>query len=45
MPGVTTGELLIIAANSVVMRSTTLRTIAVGAPAKVIKQWDEVTRR
>jgi len=45
MPGVTIGELSIIGANSVVTRSIPARSIAVGAPAKVIKQWDKVTLR
>jgi acetyltransferase-like isoleucine patch superfamily enzyme len=45
MPGVTIGELSIVGANSVVTRSIPARTIAVGAPVKVIKQWDEATQR
>ena len=45
MPGVTIGELSIIGANSVVTRSIPARSIAVGAPTKVIKQWDEGTQR
>jgi acetyltransferase-like isoleucine patch superfamily enzyme len=44
-PGVTVGELSIIGANSVVTRSIPPRSIAVGAPARVIRTWDEVSRR
>ncbi len=40
LPGVTIGELAIIGANSVVTRS-----IAVGAPATVVNQWDATQRR
>ncbi len=45
MPGVTIGELSIIGANSVVTRSIPPRSIAVGAPATVVKQWDATQRR
>jgi acetyltransferase-like isoleucine patch superfamily enzyme len=45
MPGVTIGELSIIGANSVVTRDVPARSIAVGAPACVIKTWDETARR
>ena len=41
MPGVTVGELSIIGANSVVTKSIPDRSIAIGAPARVIKTWDE----
>jgi len=41
MPGVTIGELSIVGANSVVTRSIPPRSIAAGAPARVIKRWDE----
>jgi len=41
MPGVTIGELSIVGANSVVTRSVPARSIAVGAPARVVKSWDE----
>ncbi|MCB0168537.1 MAG: acyltransferase [Anaerolineae bacterium] len=41
LPGVTIGEQAIIGANSVVTKSIPDRTIAVGSPAKVIKQWNE----
>jgi acetyltransferase-like isoleucine patch superfamily enzyme len=40
-PGVTVGELCIIGANSVVLKSVPPRSIAVGAPARVIRQWDD----
>lgn len=42
MPGVTIGEMSIIGANSVVTKSIPARSIAVGAPARVIRQWDDV---
>ena len=45
LPGVTIGELSIIGANSVVTRDIPARSIAVGAPARVIKTWDASTRR
>jgi len=38
-PGVTVGEMSIIGANSVVNRNIPDRSIAVGAPAKVVKSW------
>jgi len=41
MPGVQIGEMSIIGANSVVTESIPDRVIAVGAPARVIKRWDE----
>lgn len=41
LPSVKIGEMSIIGANSVVTRSIPARSIAVGAPARVIKQWDE----
>lgn len=40
MPGVTIGELAVVGANSVVTRDVPARTIAVGAPARVVKRWD-----
>ena len=45
MPGVTVGELSIIGANSVVTKSIPDRCIAYGAPARVVKQWDEAAQR
>ena len=41
MPGVTVGELSIVGANSVVTKDIPDRCIAVGAPARVIKTWDD----
>jgi lipopolysaccharide O-acetyltransferase len=41
LPGVTIGELAIIGANSVVTTSVPDRCIAVGVPAKVIKEWNK----
>ena len=43
-PGVTIGEFAIIGANSVVTKNIPDRTIAVGSPARVVKQWDETTQ-
>jgi len=40
MPGVTIGEFSIIGANSVVTKSVPKQSIAVGSPARVLKQWD-----
>ncbi len=45
MPGVTIGEFSIIGANSVVTKSVPAKCIAVGSPARVIKQWDEAAQR
>jgi len=45
MPGVTVGELSIIGANSVVTKSVPDRCIAIGAPARITKTWDETSRR
>lgn len=45
MPGVTIGELSIIGANSVVTKSIPDRSIAVGAPAKIIKKWDDESKK
>jgi acetyltransferase-like isoleucine patch superfamily enzyme len=45
LPSVTIGEMSIIGANSVVTHDIPARSIAVGAPARVIKQWDEKSRR
>lgn len=40
LPGVTVGEHSIIGAGSIVSRNIAPYSIAVGAPARVIKQWD-----
>jgi len=45
LPGVTIGEFAIIAANTVVTQSIPARSIAIGSPARVIKQWDEKQQR
>jgi acetyltransferase-like isoleucine patch superfamily enzyme len=45
MPGVTIGEFAVIGANSVVTKSIPPRSIAVGAPARVIRTWDETEKR
>jgi acetyltransferase-like isoleucine patch superfamily enzyme len=44
MPGVTVGAFSIIGANSVVTKSIPDRCIAIGAPARVVKTWDERTK-
>jgi acetyltransferase-like isoleucine patch superfamily enzyme len=41
LPGVEIGEMSIVGANSVVNRGIPERSIAVGAPARVVKHWDE----
>lgn len=43
MPGVTIGELAIIGANSVVTKDVPARTIAVGSPARVTREWNDET--
>jgi acetyltransferase-like isoleucine patch superfamily enzyme len=45
LPGVTIGQMSIVGANSVVTKSIPDRSIAVGAPAQVIKSWDERSRQ
>ena len=45
LPGVKIGKYSIIGANSVVSRSIPARSIAVGAPAKVIKKWEDTTQK
>ncbi|MGH7854026.1 MAG: acyltransferase [Candidatus Binatia bacterium] len=42
LPAVKIGEMSIIGANSVVTQDIAERSIAVGAPARVIKQWDDI---
>jgi len=44
LPAVTIGEMSIIGANSVVTHSIPERSIAIGAPARVVKQWDDGAR-
>jgi acetyltransferase-like isoleucine patch superfamily enzyme len=43
LPGVTIGEMAIIGANSVVTHDVPPRAIAAGAPARVIKLWNDAT--
>ena len=45
LPGVKIGKNSIIGANSVVTRSIPARCIAVGSPARVIRQWDAKTSK
>ncbi|MDY0384735.1 hypothetical protein [Trichlorobacter sp.] len=45
LPGVTIGKGTIIGSNSVVSRSIPPRSIAVGAPAKVVKQYNSITKK
>lgn len=45
LPGVTVGEMSIIGANSVVTKDIPARSIAVGAPARVIRKWEEGSRK
>ena len=45
LPGVTIGQLSIIGANSVVTKSIPDQCIAVGAPAAVVKKWDNHSER
>lgn len=45
MPGVTIGELAVIGANSVVTKNVPARSVAVGAPARVVKYWDLTSQR
>ena len=45
LPGVKIGKYSIIGANSVVSRSVPARSIAVGAPAKVIKKWETTAQK
>lgn len=41
LPGVTIGEMCVVGAGSVVTKSLPPRTVAVGSPARVIKQWSD----
>ena len=45
MPGVAIGRGSVIGANSVVTKSIPSECIAVGQPAKIIKQFDRVKKR
>lgn len=45
LPGVTVGDHSIVGANSVVTRDIPPYTIAVGAPARVIKRWNSTEKR
>jgi acetyltransferase-like isoleucine patch superfamily enzyme len=45
LPGVTIGEYSIIGANSVVTKNIPNQSIAVGAPARVIKRWNNRTEK
>lgn len=45
MPGVTIGEFSIVGANSVVTEGIPARSIAMGAPARVTKQWDDALKQ
>jgi len=43
MPGVTIGDMSIVGANSVVTESVPPKSIVVGSPARIIRQWDDET--
>jgi acetyltransferase-like isoleucine patch superfamily enzyme len=45
MPGVSIGELAVIGANSVVTKDIPARSVAVGAPARVVRRWDLTSQR
>ena len=45
MPGVTIGEGAIIGAHSIVNKNVPANSIAVGAPVRIIKYWDENSRK
>jgi acetyltransferase-like isoleucine patch superfamily enzyme len=42
LPGVTIGEHVVVGANSVVTHDIPSFSVAVGSPARVIRQYDEV---
>jgi acetyltransferase-like isoleucine patch superfamily enzyme len=44
LPSVKIGEMSIVGANSVVTQDIPARCIAAGAPARILKQWDEKSR-
>ena len=44
MPGVKIGEMCVVGANSVVTRSLPAYCVAAGAPAKVIRKWNDATQ-
>jgi acetyltransferase-like isoleucine patch superfamily enzyme len=41
LPGVTIGEYAVVGANSVVTESVPARSVAVGAPARVVRRWSD----
>jgi lipopolysaccharide O-acetyltransferase len=41
LPGVRIGEYSVIGANSVVTESVPARSVAVGAPARVVRRWSD----
>ena len=45
LPGVTIGDGAVIGAHSIVNKDIPANCIAVGSPAKVVKQWDDVLQR
>ena len=45
MPGVTIGELAVIGANSVVTHDVPPRSIVIGAPARVVREWSHDAER
>lgn len=44
LPGVTIGDGAVIGAGSIVTRDIPARCVAVGSPARVVRQWDESTQ-
>ena len=45
MPGVTIGELAVVGSNSVVTQDIPAQSIAVGSPARIIREWDASAER